>query len=106
INDYFIDLVKGVLKENSYDVKILSPEKAEERSSHVAIQHENADAISSLLREKGFITDFRPPNVIRLAFSPLYNTYHEAWLTVMAIKEIIDNEEHQSYKKRDEKLVT
>ncbi|MBS3782434.1 MAG: kynureninase [Candidatus Thermoplasmatota archaeon] len=105
INDYFMGLVEEVLDERSYDVGIISPEKAEERSSHIAIQHEKAEAISSLLREKGFITDFRPPNVIRLAFSPLYNSYYEAWLTVMTIKEIIDNKEHQRYEKQEE-LVT
>lgn len=86
INEYFIGLVSELLD----DVEILSPERAEDRSSHVAIKHESADAISSLMREKGFITDYRPPNVIRLAFSPLYNTYREAWLTVMCIRDLID----------------
>jgi len=105
ITDYFIHLLEEYLNKE-YGVEVLSPKKSEERSSHVAIQHENADAISSLLREKGFITDFRPPNVIRLAFSPLYNTYHEAWETVMTIKKIIDEKEHQTYEKQEEKLVT
>jgi len=105
ITDYFIHLLEEYLNEE-YGVEVLSPKKSEERSSHVAIQHENADAISSLLREKGFITDFRPPNVIRLAFSPLYNTYHEVWKTVMTIKNIIDGGEHLSYQRTEKELVT
>jgi len=105
INDYFIYLIDEILNEEEYDIQVLSPREAEERSSHVAIKHESADAISGLLREKGFITDFRPPNVIRLAFSPLYNTYHEAWLTVMTIKEIMDKKEHQTYKQPEDELV-
>ncbi|MFP4141777.1 MAG: kynureninase [Thermoplasmata archaeon] len=106
LNDYFIELVEEVLIENSYDVGIISPKKAEKRSSHVAIKHENAEAISSLLRERGFITDFRPPNIIRLAFSPLYNTYHDAWSTVTTIKEMIDEGEHLSYQDKESDLVT
>ncbi len=106
ITDYFIQLIEKNMNEESYSVEVLSPKKSEERSSHVAIKHENADAISSLLREKGFITDFRPPNVIRLAFSPLYNSYHDAWLTVTTIKKIIDEGEHLNYQKQDEDLVT
>ncbi|MGM0406003.1 MAG: kynureninase [Thermoplasmatota archaeon] len=106
ITNYFIYLVDKVLKERSYDFQVISPRDAEHRSSHVAVKHENADVISSLLRGKGFITDFRPPNVIRVAFSPLYNTYNEAWKTVMTIKDIIDDKEHERYEESDNKLVT
>ncbi len=106
INDYFIHLIDEILNKEGYDVQVISPRKAEERSSHVAIKHEKAEAISDLLREKGFITDFRPPDVIRLAFSPLYNTYHEAWTTVNTIKEIIDNDEHLVYKRDENRFVT
>ena len=106
ITDYFVYLVDEVLSGNPYSFDVISPRDAERRSSHVAVKHEKADAISSLLREKGFITDFRPPNVIRVAFSPLYNTYHEAWKTVRTIKDIIDDKEHERYEKLDNKLVT
>ncbi|MFW5898596.1 MAG: kynureninase [Candidatus Saliniplasma sp.] len=106
ITDYFISLVDEVLREGPYDFEVISPRDAEDRSSHVAVEHEKADVISSLLREKGFITDYRPPNVIRIAFSPLYNTYWEAWETMMTIKKIIDEGKHEAYEKGGKKLVT
>ena len=106
ITDYFIYLVDKVLSEGPYGFGVISPRDAEHRSSHVAVKHEKADTISSLLREKRFITDFRPPNVIRIAFSPLYNTYNEAWRTVMTIKDIIDEGEHEKYEISEKKLVT
>ncbi len=105
LNDYFIDLIEEIIDEE-YDVGIISPREGDERSSHVAIQHDNAEAISSLLREKGFIVDFRPPDVIRLAFCPLYNTYHNAWSTVMKIKDILKKGEYSGYKKNEEDIVT
>jgi kynureninase len=41
------------------------------------------------LFEKGFMVDWREPNVIRLAPVPLYNTFTEIWQFSEALKEII-----------------
>ncbi len=43
--------------------------------------------IYDLLFEKGFMVDWREPNVIRLAPVPLYNTYTEVWQFSQALKE-------------------
>ncbi len=106
ITDHFIYLVDEVLSKDPYGFEVISPKDSENRSSHVAVKHEDADAISDLLRRKGFITDFRPPNIIRVAFSPLYNTYHEAWKIVMTIKDIIDKKEYETHEIDADKLVT
>jgi kynureninase len=36
-------------------------------------------ALSDALRSRGFVTDFRAPDVIRVAPVPLYNRFHEVW---------------------------
>jgi len=46
------------------------------------------------LKGRGVIPDFRAPNVIRLAPTPLSTSYHELWRTVQVLKEIIDRDEH------------
>ncbi len=106
MTDYFIDLVECLMDGPSYGIEIVTPKDAQRRSSHVALTHEYAGAISSLLRERGFIPDYRPPNIIRIAFSPLYNTYHDAWRTAMAVKDIIECEKHLDYENEGERLVT
>jgi kynureninase len=45
------------------------------------------------------IPDFRPPNIIRIAPIPLYNTYHEVWEVVQILKKIIDLKEYKNYSK-------
>jgi len=55
--------------------------------------------ISEALRGRGVITDFRPPNVIRIAPIPLYNTYDEIWQTVRQLKTIVDNKEYAKISK-------
>jgi len=36
--------------------------------------------------EQGIVCDFRPPNVIRAAPTPLYNTFHEVWRFSQALR--------------------
>lgn len=46
-------------------------------------------AVYEQLFAKGFMVDWREPNVIRLAPVPLYNTYTEIWQFSQALKEIL-----------------
>lgn len=95
---YLINLVDEFLSEDPFDFKIASPRDNDKRGGHVALEREEeAYRISEALKEKNVIIDFRPPNVIRMATSPLYNTYHEIWKVVQHIKEIIDNEEYTRF---------
>ncbi len=94
ITAYFIRLVKESLCDEPYSFQIGSPLDDDRRGGHVALHHEKAKAISQILRDNDYVTDFRPPDTIRIAFSPLYNTYHEAWLTFKKLKDIIDRSEH------------
>ncbi|MFO8110237.1 MAG: kynureninase [Thermoplasmata archaeon] len=94
ITAYFVDLVQKILYKEPYNFSVASPLEPERRSSHIALRHNKAEVISQVMRERGLIPDLRPPNIIRIAFSPLYNTYHDAWKTVMTLKDIIDKREH------------
>jgi kynureninase len=40
------------------------------------------------LRERGIVTDYRGPDVIRVAPVPLYNTFHEVWRFARALQEL------------------
>ena len=50
---------------------------------------EKGREVYDLLFEKGFMVDWREPNVIRLAPVPLYNTFTEVWHFYSALKAII-----------------
>ena len=65
-----------------------TPREAKRRGGHVSLQHENAQPMSLALRARGVVPDFRKPDVIRLAPSPLYNTFSECWQALQALKEI------------------
>ena len=51
--------------------------------------HEKGRMVYDRLFEKGFMVDWREPNVIRLAPVPLYNTFTEIWMFREAMKQIL-----------------
>jgi len=68
---------------------LASPRDPSRRGSHVALTHPDGLAISRALREgRRVITDFRAPDAIRLAVSPLVTRFTEVWDAVEAIREV------------------
>ena len=54
-----------------------SPRDPESRGSHVALGFEGGKALVEAMAAEGIIADFRPPNLMRFGFAPLYNTHQE-----------------------------
>jgi kynureninase len=105
MTSYLMYLVDETLSEHPYDFTIGTPREAQRRGGHVAIEHKEAMRISEALRARGVIPDYRPPNIIRTAPIPLYNTYHEIWRTVQHLREIIDKKEHKKLP-RERKMIS
>ncbi len=49
------------------------------------------------LRAQGVVPDFRKPDVIRFAPSPLYNTFSECWEAVRILKEITETGAYKEF---------
>ncbi|MFQ5512408.1 MAG: kynureninase, partial [Candidatus Krumholzibacteriia bacterium] len=88
MTSYLMALADETLCEAPHDFQIGTPREAERRGGHVALEHARSPAIFEALTARGVIADLRPPNVIRVAPSPLYNTYEEIWQVVRHISEI------------------
>ncbi|MGH8094952.1 MAG: kynureninase [Chthoniobacterales bacterium] len=59
---------------------IITPRPPDERGSQLSILvRERPKELFKKLESAGVKTDFREPNVIRVAPTPLYNTFHEVW---------------------------
>ncbi len=97
MTSYLIYLIDEIIAPPPYNVTIGSPRNPERRGGHVALERdEDSWNICQALKERGVITDFRPPNIIRIAPTALYNTYYELWQVVHHIKDIIDKGEYKS----------
>ena len=74
-----------------------TPREPERRGGHVSLQHEKAQPICLALRARGVIPDFRKPDIIRLAPSPLYNTFSECWRAVQHLKELVTTRSYEEF---------
>jgi len=70
-----------LLNENaSKRFTIITPKSSDGRGCQLSIlAHENPKDLHQELVAGGVKCDFREPNVIRVAPTPLYNTFHEVW---------------------------
>jgi kynureninase len=97
MTSYLIYLADELLSGAPYDFQILTPREPQRRGGHVALtRDEDSLNIKESLGARGVVTDFRPPNVIRFAPSPLYSTYHDIWSLVRHLREIIDTGAHKT----------
>ncbi len=99
MTSYLMYLVDETLSGQTYNFTIGTPKETERRGGHVAIEHEEGMRITEALRARGVVPDFRPPNNIRAAPIPLYNTYYEVWKFVQHLREIIDKKEYERFPK-------
>jgi kynureninase len=59
---------------------VITPRETNERGCQLSILvHEHPKELHKKLEAAGVKCDFREPNVIRAAPTPLYNTFHEMW---------------------------
>ena len=97
ITRYLMDLVDTELSKPPYNFSIGNPREDERRGGHVAIEHEEGKRIDLALRNRGILTDFRPPTTIRLTPVPLYTSYVDVWECVQHLRAVIDNKEYENY---------
>ena len=67
-------------REPSEKFTVITPRAPHERGCQLSIlAHDNPKQLFANLEAAGVKCDFREPNVIRVAPTPLYNTFHEVW---------------------------
>ncbi|MEX2350221.1 MAG: kynureninase [Flavobacteriaceae bacterium] len=71
-------------------ISIITPSNPEERGCQLSLAVENADrSLHDKLTKAGVISDWREPDVIRVAPAPLYNSFEGMFLMVERLKNII-----------------
>ncbi|MEX0996184.1 MAG: kynureninase [Flavobacteriaceae bacterium] len=71
-------------------ISIITPKNPEERGCQLSLAVKNADrSLHDKLTKAGVISDWREPDVIRVAPAPLYNSFEDVYLMVERLKNII-----------------
>jgi kynureninase len=80
-----------------YGVELGTPGEAGHRGGHIIVKHPDAAKIALALRKiKNVVPDYREPNAIRLAISPLTTSYVEVWDGFNRLRELLESGEYLS----------
>lgn len=87
LTGYLEYLLLGLKNKN---IDIITPNLQSQRGCQLSILLKEGDkSVYEKLVSEGVVVDWRNPNVIRIAPTPLYNGYEEVWKLVQILKEII-----------------
>lgn len=79
-------------------VEVVTPRSPQRRGSHVSIRHPQAYPLSqALIAEMNLLPDFREPDQIRLAVTPLYTSYADLFEAVQRIAQALRENRAQNY---------
>jgi kynureninase len=68
---------------------IVTPRDADRRGGHVSVEHAEALRLARAGRDRGVVSDFRPPNRLRLGFAPLSTTYADVVRAVVIYADLL-----------------
>ncbi len=85
-----IELFEQVLAPHGF--RLASPRLGPERGGHVSFEHPHAQELTSiLLRDHRVLVDYRAPNRVRFAPSPLYTSFAQVYEGIMALAKAVES---------------
>ena len=85
--------LETLIHERLRGVDILTPPEPHARGAQLSLRfdmpRDRAKHLHVQLMQAGYISDWREPNVMRIAPAPLYNTFEDAWMLVDALAKTI-----------------
>jgi kynureninase len=86
LSDLFISRVESLTHRG---LTLASPRDSARRGSHVALSLAQGYELMQALIARGVIGDFRAPDIVRFAFTPLYLRYADVWNAALILGETL-----------------
>ena len=87
---------------SKFDLQVITPEADPDRGGHLTLAHPLAGKISAMLRVSGVCPDYRPPNLLRLAPSPLYTSFLECEHAIGILEFLLRTRNYESLPEHNE----
>jgi kynureninase len=88
LTDLFMRRIDERCKECGFTV--LTPREPDRRGSQVSLAHPHGFRIIEAMHHLGVTADFRPPDLLRFGFAPLYTRYTDVWDAVEILCAIVE----------------
>ncbi len=93
LTSYLMTLVEEELGDHGF--AFANPREDARRGGHVALVHPEALRLGKALRAAGVVTDFRPPDIVRLAPVALYVRFQDCYEAVRRLKAIMVRRDYE-----------
>ncbi len=94
LTEYLIELTDDRL--TPHGVSVGTPRSPDRRGGHVALEYDRAYDLGAALRDRGFIVDVRPPDVVRVCPAPLYQGFEDVWRFVDVVESLLESDTLES----------
>ena len=94
---YLMERLEARLPFGEGEFRFANPREDQRRGGHVALTHPEGARLCKALKAAGVVTDFRPPNIVRFAPVPLYNTFEECHETAERLRTILETGAHWKF---------
>jgi kynureninase len=85
LTDYLLALVDRL---PAGGVEVITPRRVDERGCQLSLRARRGGRnLLEALKAGGVVCDFREPDIVRVAPTPLYNTFHEVWRFARVLEE-------------------
>jgi kynureninase len=86
LSELFITRIEALTRSG---LTLASPRDASRRGSHIALAHPQGYELMQAMIARGVIGDFRAPDIVRFAFTPLYQRYVDVWNAAEILVEVL-----------------
>ncbi len=94
-SEYLLSLWQEFLAPLGFSLN--SPRSVQQRGSHVSLGHPEGLRIDLALLDQNILPDFRVPDNIRLGIAPLYISFHDIYVTMTRLREIVEKKLYALY---------
>jgi kynureninase len=94
ICELFINLVQQECTE--FAIEVIGDVDRTDYGSHVSLRFDQGYGLMQALIENGVIGDFRPPDIMRFGFAPLYTGYETVWYAVQTLASCLSQRSWES----------
>jgi kynureninase len=81
-------------------IGVATPRDSSSRGGHVALIHPDAWRVCQALKVNGVVPDYRPPDIIRLAPSPLFTSFAEIVAAMRTLETILTSRTYEAFPSR------
>ena len=97
LTTYLMERLEARLPFGTDGFRFANPREDLRHGGHVALAHPEGARLCKALKAVGVMTDFRPPDIVRFAPVPLYNTFEECHETAERLRAIWETGAHRQF---------